>query len=86
MGQFELAPSATLPPVATAINFDDKHVVWVKESLDEVTAVLGDAGGQTPPLAQLTWTQGDTIVLVNASLVRSIFERQDSGRPRISAL
>jgi hypothetical protein len=71
--------------VATAINFDEEHVVWVQESLDEVAAALRDVAGQSPPLVRLTMTQGEAPVLVNASLVRSIFERQ-TGTARIEAL
>jgi hypothetical protein len=82
---FETAAFGTLGVVATVLEFDSQHAEGVTESLDEVAEALRDASGRTPPLARLTRTSGEVPVLVNASLVRAIWERKP-GSARVSTL
>ena len=65
----------------TSIAFDDSHAITVMETMNEVAEALRDASGKSPPLARLTMSTRETPVLVNASLVRVMWERNE-GPPR----
>ena len=66
----------------TIIEFDREHGEAVTEPIDDVQAALMTAmANQNPPMARLTRVQGDTPILINASLVRALWER-DTGPPR----
>jgi hypothetical protein len=63
--------------MSTKIKFDNDHSITVDEDLGEVESRLVQASGErNPPLARLTDARDQQPVLVNAALVRLLFEPQ----------
>lgn len=63
--------------MSTSIKFDKEHSIVVHEDLSEVESRLVQVSGEkNPPLARFTTGRDERPVLVNAALVRTIYEKK----------